>query len=126
MPKSYSLFFTFIVAYYLCIANAQANCAISPNITSLTLRDGLQRDVEFHCQCMDGNGMITTGTSWFHNGTLITTTLNDVNLPTDAPSILFIARPFNSSHSGTYTCSPNNTFPTTPPGDEVTLNVGSE
>ena len=105
----------------LCTVDAQANCVISPNMTSLILRDGLYRDVEFHCQCMDDNGMTTTGTSWFHDGTLITTTLNDTNLPTDAPSILIILMPFTNTDTGTYTCSPNNTFPTVPPGDNITL-----
>ena len=55
---------------------------------------------------MDGNGIIATGISWFHNGTLKTTTLyiNDTNLSPDAPSILVIDWPFTSSNSGTYTC----------------------
>jgi len=75
---------------------------------------------------MDGYGMITTGTSWFHDDTLITTTVNDPDLPTDAPSILLIPMPFTSSHSGTYTCLPNSTFPATPPGDSIALNAGSE
>ena len=72
---------------------------------------------------MDDNGIITTGTSWFHNGTLKTTTLND---PNDAHTILFIPPQFESSDSGTYTCSPNGTFPTTLSGDNITLYARSE
>ena len=33
---------------------------------------------------------------------------------------------FDSSNSGTYTCSPNGTFPTVPPGDTITLNAAGE
>ena len=107
--------------------SAQTSCVISPNITTLAIRDGLVRNVELHCQCMDENGMITTGTSWFRGSTLFTGTLDDPNLPTDAPSILFIASPFTSSVAGTYTCSPDSTFPTMlPPGDAITLTTGSK
>ena len=45
--------------YYLCTVDdvsAQTSCVISPNLTNLTIRDGLVRNVELHCQCMDGNG----------------------------------------------------------------------
>ena len=70
--------------------------------------------------------MITTGTSWFHGSTLYTGTINDPNLPTDAPSILLIPVPFTSSDAGTYTCSPNSTFPTIPPGDNITLYAQGE
>jgi len=72
---------------------------------------------------MDGNGTIITGTSWFRNGVSVTGT---ANLPTDAPNILLIAMPFNSTNAGTYTCSPDSIFPTIPPGDNVTLNAGSK
>ena len=95
-------------------------------MASLAIRDNLVRNVEFHCQCMDDNGMITTGTSWFRGSTLYTGTLDDPNLPTDAPSILFIAMPFNNSVAGTYTCSPDSTFPNVPPGDSITLNAQGE
>ena len=70
--------------------------------------------------------MIINGTSWFHNGTLFTGTLVDTNLPNDAPSILRIASGFNSTNGGTYTCSPNSTLPTIPPGDNITLTTGGE
>ena len=43
----------------------QTSCVISPtNLTTLTINDGLKELVEFNCQCMDTNGMIT-GTRWF-------------------------------------------------------------
>ena len=71
--------------------------------------------------------MITTGTSWFRGSTLYTGTLNDTNLPTDAPSILLIPLPFNSSVAGTYICSPVSTFTTMlPPGDAITLTTSGE
>ena len=111
------------MCYFLCTVDARTSCVISPNITTLAIRDGLLRNVEFHCQCMDGNGMIITGSSWFRNNVSVTGT---VNLPAGAPRILFIARPFNSSVSGTYTCSPDSIFPTIPPGDSITLNPGSK
>ena len=84
------------------------------------------QDIELHCQCMDGNGMTITETSWFHNGSSVTTTVNDTNLPTGAPSIVFIAGPFNGTGSGTYTCSPDSTFLTLPPENNITLTIGSE
>ena len=69
--------------------------------------------------------MITNGTSWFRNGHPVTNNnLTDPNLPTNAPRILFIPLPFSSLNDGTYTCSPNSTFPTIPPGDSITLNTG--
>ena len=71
--------------------------------------------------------MITTGTSWFRGNTLYTGTLNDTNLPTDAPSILLIPQPFTSSDAGTYTCSPVSTFTTMlPPGDTIILTASGE
>ena len=71
--------------------------------------------------------MITTGTSWFRGSTLYTGTLDDPNLPTDAPSILLIPQPFTSSDAGTYTCSPVSTFTTMlPPGDTITLTASGE
>ena len=68
--------------YYFCID--QTICVISPNITTLTIRDGLARDIEFHCQCMDDNGMMITGTRWFFNGSLILTR-DDTNRASTAP-----------------------------------------
>ena len=46
-------------------AAIQTSCVISPtNLTTLTINDGLEELVEFNCQCMDENGMIS-GTRWF-------------------------------------------------------------
>ena len=75
---------------------------------------------------MDGNGMITNETSWFQNGHSVTNILNDTNLLASAPRILLIPLPFSSLNNGTYTCSPNSTFPTIPPGDNITLNAGGK
>ena len=85
--------------YYLCtVDDVSAQCVISPDLDSLTIANGLGRDVEFHCQCMGGNAR------WlFSNGTLAPT--QDLNIP---PAILYIALLFDSSDAGTYTCSPNN------------------
>jgi len=61
---------------------------------------------------MDGDEIIT-GTRWFINNTL---------LPIQDDGTLFFDT-FTHSNSGTYTCSPNNTLPTVPPGDTITLNA---
>jgi len=66
---------------------------------------------------MDHDGdKIITGTRWFINNTL--------------PSIRYSGRlffdTFTNSNSGKYTCSPNSTFPTIPPGDTITLNAAGE
>ena len=80
------------------------SCVISPNLTTLTIANGLTQDVEFHCQCMDSNGMMITGTRWFlSNGNAAPT--QNVSIP---PAALYIASPFDSSVAGTYICSPNN------------------
>ena len=75
---------------------------------------------------MDDNGIIT-GTRWFFENTLVSQ--SDTNRPYSTktvPSRLIIGHRFISSDSGTYTCSPNSVFPTTPPGDNITINVRSE
>ena len=110
--------------YYLCTVDdvsAQTSCVISPNLTTLTIANGLVRDVEFHCQCMDSNGMMITGTRWFlPNGTAAPT--RDLNIP---PVTLYIASLFNSSDAGTYICSPNN-MADNPSRDTITLITASE
>ena len=102
--------------YYFCVVDdVSAQCVISPNLTTLTIANGLARDVEFHCQCMGGNAM------WlFSNGSSAPT--QNFNIP---PAVLYIAPPFDSSDAGTYTCSPNNML-NDPSRDTITLNAGSE
>ena len=101
--------------------DVSARCVISPNLTTLTIADGLTRDVEFHCQCMDSNGMRITGTRWLlPNGNAAPT--QDLNIP---PAVLYIASPFDSSDAGTYICSPNN-MANDPSRDTITLNAESE
>ena len=123
--------------YYLCTVDGvstQTTCVISPNLDTLTISNGLVRDVEFHCQCMDSNGMMITGTRWFHNGSSVTTQnaiTSSITAPyqiNTTPITLYINAPFttNHSHTGTYTCSPNSMFSASPPGDTITLNTGSE
>ena len=61
------------MCHYFCTvddASAQASCVISPDLATLTIRDGLVRNVELHCQCMDDSGIIT-GASWFYGSTLL-------------------------------------------------------
>ena len=92
-----------------------AQCVISPNITTLTIADGLTRAVEFHCQCMDGNAR------WLlSNGNSAPT--QNLNIP---PAVLFIADGFGSSNAGTYTCSSNNML-NDPSDDTIILSAGSE
>ena len=76
---------------------------------------------------MDDNGIIT-GTRWFAGNTLVSQ--SDSNRPNSTtntvPSRLLFSAPFTNADSGTYTCSPNNMFPTIPPGDAITLSAASE
>ena len=110
--------------HYICTVDdvsAQTICAISPNLDTLTLADGLARDVEFHCQCMDSNGMMITGTRWLLSSGSSAPTQN-VNIP---PAVLYIASTFDNSDAGTYICSPNN-MTNNPSRDTITLSTGSE
>ena len=102
--------------YYFCaVDDVSAQCVISPDLTTLTIANGLTRSVEFHCQCMGGNAM------WlFCNGTSAPT--QNLNTP---PAVLYIASPFDTSDAGTYTCSPSN-MPNDPSSDAITLSAGSE
>ena len=102
---------------YLCTVDdvsAQTCCVISPDLTTLTTFVGLGRDVEFHCQCMDSNGMMITGTRWFHNGSsiptanAITSSITDPYQINTTPVTLYIPSRFANSDAGTYICSPNN------------------
>ena len=106
------------VEYYYCfctVGDVSAQCAISPDLTTLTIANGLARDVEFHCQCMGGNAR------WLlSNGTSAPT--QNFNIP---PAVLFIAQPFDNSDAGTYTCSPNNML-NDPSRDTIALIAGSE
>ena len=110
---------------YFCTAydvSAQTSCVISPDLDMLTIKNPLGRNVDLHCQCMDDNGIIT-GTRWFLPNMNVVSTDNS-NRPYStgtAPSRLIFTSPFTNSDAGTYTCSPNSTFPTIPPGDSVTL-----
>ena len=112
--------------YYLCIVDdvsAQTSCVISPNLTNLTIADGLVRGVEFHCQCVISNRMIITGTRWLlSNGTSPLAPTQNVNI---LPAVLYIASPFDSSDAGTYICSPNNML-NDPSRDTIKLIAGSE
>ena len=108
--------------YYYCLCTVvSAWCIISPNLDTLTVSEGLVRDVEFHCQCMDSDGMMITGTRWLLSNENAAPTQN-VNIP---PAVLYIAMPFDSSDAGTYICSPNN-MANNPSRDTITLSTGSE
>ena len=125
------MYATLIIALYLSIVDnvsAQTSCVINPDLNILTIRDNLAgRNVELHCQCMDDNGIIS-GTRWFLPDMGIVST-DDSNRPYSngtAPSRLIFTSPFNNSDTGTYTCSPDDTFPTIPPGDNITLNTAGK
>ena len=127
------------VEHYYCFCtvddvSAQTSCVISPDLTTLTLANGITRSIEFHCLCMDGNGMMITGTTWFHNGGLLPTQ-NAITSSITAPYqintttiTLYINAPFTTdrSHTGTYICSPNSMSSASPPGDAITLNAESK
>ena len=120
----------YAILMYLYIVDdvsAQTSCVISPNLDMMTIRDNLGRNIELHCQCMDDNGIIN-GTRWFLPNMSIVPTDNSSrpNSTGNAPSRLIIASPFTNSDTGTYTCSPDSTFPTIPPGDNITLNAASK
>ena len=93
----------------------------------MTIRNGLIRDVELHCQCMDDNGIIT-GTRWFLPNMSIVSNDSSVRPYSTgtATNRLIVAMPFTNSVTGTYTCSPGSTFPTITPGDNITLNTEGE
>ena len=75
---------------------------------------------------MDDNGIIT-GTRWFAGSTLVSQSDTDRPYSTNTvPSRLIFSSPFTDADIGNYTCSPNNMFPTIPPGDAITLIAGSE
>ena len=125
-----------LLEHYLCTVDdvsAQTSCVISPNIANVIIAENIGRDVEFHCQCTDDNGMMITGTRWFHNGTSIpiqnvrssSTTPYQINT---TPITLYINQPFTTDHfhTGRYTCSPNSLSTASPPGDTIVLNAGSE
>ena len=71
---------------------------------------------------MDDNGIIT-GTRWFSGNTLVpqSNTSRPYSTTNTVPSRLMFNSPFTGADSGTHTCSPNDMFPTTPPGDAITL-----
>ena len=119
-----------LLIYYICTVydvSAQTSCVISPEIDMLTIRNYLGRDVDLHCQCMDDNGIIT-GTRWFlPNMSIVSTDSSNRPYSTgNAPSRLIITVGFTYSDAGTYTCSPDSTFPTIPPGDNITLNAAGK
>ena len=110
--------------YYFCTVSAQTSCVISPDLDMLTINDGLRRDVELHCQCMNDNGIVS-GTRWFLPNTSVVST-DSSNRPYStgtAPSRLIIASPFTSADMGAYTCSPDCSFP---PQDSITLNAAGK
>ena len=121
LAVGYSPPYIYYILLLILSCNVSARCVISPNLDTLTIADGLQRDVEFHCQCMDSNGMMITGTRWLlSNGNAAPT--QNVNIP---PAVLYIASTFDSSDAGTYICSTNNMVNGSS-RDTITLNAGSE
>ena len=76
---------------------------------------------------MNGNGIIT-GIRWFRGITLVSqsNTNRPYSTTSTFPSRLIFSAPFTDADSGTYTCSPNDMFPTIPPGDAITISAASE
>ena len=113
-----------VLLYTVDDVSAQINCIISPTNITLTIHTG-SRFVEFNCQCMDGDDIIT-GTSWFHGNTLVTTQGN-TNYHNDDHyyNNITIGRlhidTFYSGDRGKYTCSLNGTLEVS-----ITLNVKGE
>ena len=103
------------------------SCVISPNISSLTIRNRLQRDIELHCQCVDVKGIPLTGARWFSGNNLILAQSgqSDNRNPyyiDDVPSRLIIASgTFMGSLATTYTCGLSDIAP---PRDTIILNDG--
>ena len=125
-----NVYATLIIVLYLSLVDNvsdQTSCVISPNLDMLTINDGLGRTVDLHCQCMDDNGIIT-GTRWFlPNMNIVSTDSSNRPYSTGhAPSRLIFTNPFANTDTGTYTCSPNSTFPTIPSGDSITLNTAGK
>ena len=121
--------YTIIIILLNCLCtvdevSAQTSCVISPDFDMLIIRNPLARDVELHCQCIGDNGIIT-GTRWFLPNMSIVSTDSSIRPYSTgtAPSRLIIASPFTNTDTGTYTCSSDNTFPSIPPGDNITLNA---
>ena len=107
--------------------SAQTSCVINPDFNMLTIRNDLGRVVDLHCQCMDDNGIIIDARWFLHNMNMASTDSSNRPYSTGtAPSRLIFTNPFTNSDTGTYTCSPDNTFPTIPPGDNITLNVAGK
>ena len=77
--------------------------------------------------------MMITGTRWFHNGSSVTiqnAITSSITAPyqiNTTPITLYINQPFTTdrSHTGTYTCSPNN-MATDPPRDTIDLIAARE
>ena len=118
-----------VIFYFICTVN----CVItSTSFTFLNIRYALNRVVELNCQCMDSIGVLITETRWFFNGNLVLTqddgnyNSGDPYYNSTAPATLLIDIGINVTHNGTYTCSPNNMFPTLPPGDAIAINITGE
>ena len=125
-----NMYATLIIVLYLSIVDnvsAQTSCVINPDFNMLTIRDGLGQVVDLHCQCMDDNGTIIDA-RWFLPNMSMASTDNSIRPYSTgtAPSRLIFANPFTNSVIGTYTCSPDDTFPTMQPRDNITLNTAGK
>ena len=118
--------------YFLCTVDdvPAQSCVISPNISSLMIRNNLGRNVEIHCQCIAANGMMING-MWFrgnNNNALPTgdsTSTNPYQINNTTRNILFFNPPFTSSFAATYYCSPDN-MRTNMNGDNIVLSTQSK
>ena len=115
--------------YYLCTVNdvTAQSCVIGPNLTELSIRNHLQRNVELHCQCLDIIGEVTE-TWWFSGSNSMITRMdsNRVHSTNTNPSRLIIGAPFTNSDAGVYTCANADTLSSASVSDMITLRAGSE
>ena len=115
--------------YYLCTVNdvAAQSCVIGPDLTELTIRNPLQRNVELHCQCLDIIGEVTE-TWWFSGSNSMITQMdsNRVHSTNTNPSRLIICNPFTNSDAGVYTCANADTLSSASVRDMITLGAESE
>ena len=117
-----------VYTIYICIVDdvAAQSCEIRPNLTNLTLRNELLRDIELHCQCLNMNGEVTE-TWWFFRNNVVSRNGSDRPYSTTTdPSRLIISAPYTGADAGVYTCGNNNTLSATSARDMITLNAQGE
>ena len=115
--------------YYLCTVNdvTAQSCVIGPNLTELTIRNPLERNVELHCQCLDIIGEVTE-TWWFSGSNSMITRMDSsrVHSTNTNPSRLIIGSRFTNNDAGVYTCANADTLSSASVSDMITLGARGE